>query len=510
MRNLSKSKLISYRQCPKRLWLEVHRSELREDSAATQASFEIGNTVGDIARQVYDPAGCGVLLDAQRDGFDAVFQRSSELLASDQPIFEAGFAANGALAFADVMLPDELGGKRVWRMVEVKSSTSVKDYYRDDAAIQSFIARSAGVPLTSIALAHIDSDWVYPGEGDYRGLLKECDLTPEAFARDNEVREWIAAAHEAVANEAEPGIGTGEHCGSPFACGFFDYCQSQEPQAEYPIYWLPSIRANALKEHIAAHPALDLRDTPDDLLNELQQRVKAHSLSGEIYFDAAGAADALKAHSLPVYFLDFETIQFAVPIWKGTRPYQQIPFQFSLHTLDASGKLESQAFLDLTGNDPSRAFAESLIAVCGNSGPVYVYNAGFEGARIKELGERFPELATALLAIKERLVDLHPITKANYYHPSQHGSWSIKAVLPAVAPDLSYEALDGVQNGGMAMDAYLEAIHPETNTVRKAEIEKQLLAYCGLDTFAMVRLWQFLAGRKICNVDLYAEGSDIR
>lgn len=495
MRNLSKSKLIASRQCQKRLWLEVRHPELREDSAATQASFNVGNTVGDIARQIYDPAKTGVLLDAQRDGFDAVFKRSAELLNSDQPIFEAGFATHGALAFADVMLPDEQGGKRVWRMVEVKSSTGVKDYHRDDTAIQSFIARNAGVPLASIALAHIDSEWVYPGDGDYRGLLKECDLTPEAFARDAEVKEWIAAAHETVAKEAEPGIGMGEQCGYPFACGFFGYCQSQEPQAEYPVHWLPSIRANALKEHIAEHPALDLRDTPDDLLNELQQRVKAHTLSGEIYFDAAGAAAALKKYELPAYFLDFETIQFAVPIWKGTRPYQQIPFQFSLHTLGENGKLEPEKFLDLSGNDPSRAFSESLITVCGNSGAVFVYNAGFEGARIKELTERFPDLAAPLLAIKERLVDLHPVTKANYYHPSQQGSWSIKAVLPAVAPDLSYEDLEGVQNGGMAMEAYLEAIHPDTSPERKADINEQLLAYCGLDTFAMVRLWQFLAGR---------------
>ena len=194
MRNLSKSKLIASRQCQKRLWLEVHRPDLREDSAATQASFNVGNKVGDIARHIYDPAETGVLLDAQRDGFDTVFKRSAELLTSDQPIFEAGFAAHGALAFADVMLPEEQSGKRVWRMVEVKSSTGVKDYHREDAAIQSFIARNAGVPLASIALAHIDSDFVYPGGEDYSGLLKECDLTPEAFARDAEVMEWITAA----------------------------------------------------------------------------------------------------------------------------------------------------------------------------------------------------------------------------------------------------------------------------------------------------------------------------
>lgn len=495
MRNLSKSKLIAFRQCPKRLWLEIHHPELREDSAATQASFNTGNTVGDIARQIYDPDGKGILLDPQQDGFDAVFKRSHELLDSEQPIFEAGFFIPGALALADVMLPDQKNGSRVWRMVEVKSSTGVKDYHRDDAAIQAYIARKAGVPLASIALAHIDSSWVYPGAGDYQGLLSECDLTEEAFAREDEVAELIAAAHITAAKKTEPKNTTGEQCASPFACGFFDYCQSEEPQAEYPVHWLPSIRANALKRHIAEHPALDLRDTPDDLLNELQQRVKVHTLSGEIYFDAAGAAAALKAHTLPAYFLDFETIQFAVPIWAGTRPYRQIPFQWSMHVLDSNEKLTSQAFLDLTGNDPSRPFAESLVSVCGTSGPVFVYNAGFEGARISELAERFPVLSVDLLAIKERLVDLHPITKANYYHPSQQGSWSIKAVLPAIAPDLSYESLDGVKHGGMAMEAYLEAIYPDTSTERKLQIEKELLAYCGLDTFAMVRLWQFLSGR---------------
>lgn len=495
MRNLSKSKLISFRQCPKRLWLEVHKPKLRVDSAATESSFSVGNMVGDMARQLYDPQRSGELLDAQRDGFDYTFRRSAELLDSSNPIFEAGFSINGALSLADVMLPVKLKGKRSWRMVEVKSSTQVKDYHRDDVAIQAYIARKAGVPLASIALAYIDSDWTYPGKGDYQGLLMECDLTSEAFGREEEVEGWISSAHKVVAKRTEPKICTGGQCVSPYECGFISYCQSQEPQAEYPIHWLPSIRAKALKEHVAAHPALDLRDTPDDLLNELQLRVKKHSLSGKTYFDAEGAMSALKPHKLPAYFLDFETIQFAVPIWKGTRPYQMIPFQFSLHILNSKGALNSKSFLDLSSGDPSRDFVESLVSVCGQRGPIFVYNAGFEGARISELAQRFKKLSSSLMAIKDRLVDLLPITKKNYYHPSQCGSWSIKAVLPAIAPDLSYESLEGVQNGGMAMEAYLEAIHSETTLERKAAIEAQLLKYCGLDTFAMVRIWQFLSGR---------------
>lgn len=494
VRTLSKSKLLAYRQCPKRLWLEVHRPTLCEDSSATQVSFTVGHQVGDIARGLYDPKGQGVLIDIQADGFNAAIAHTQELLKSEQPIFEAGFRAEGALALADVMLPVRKDGKLAWRMIEVKSSTSVKDYHRDDAAVQSFIARASGAPLTEIALAHIDSEWIYPGDEDYNGLLLEKDLTDEVFDRGEEVRSWIADAQQIVAEKCEPDVATGKHCGSPYECGFLAYCQSQEPQAEQPINWLPGSLSNELQTRIKAHGLTELRDVPDELLNEKQQRVKAATLSGQPYFDQQTTAATLAAHKLPAYFLDFETIQFAVPIWKGTRPYQQIPFQFSLHCLLGTCKLEQQAFLDLTGGDPSKAFAEALIAACGEQGPIFVYNAGFETARIRELSERFPHLAKPLLALNKRVVDLLPVARNHYYHPSQHGSWSIKAVLPALCPDLNYGDLDGVQNGGMAMDAFLEALAPQTSKDRKVEIEQQLLAYCALDTYAMVRLWSIFSG----------------
>lgn len=495
MRNLSKSKLLAFLQCPKRLWLEIHRPDLLEISRATQASFDVGYQVGDIARQLYDPKGQGQLIDAQVEGYDAAFARSKALLNSPQPIFEAGFVAGGALAFADVMLPVKQKGKTAWRMIEVKSSTSVKDYHRDDAAIQSFVARTAGVPLISLALAHVDSSWVYPGGGDYQGLLAETDLTEEVFSRDEEVETWISDAQKVVGKKREPEVATGRHCSDPFDCGFIEFCQSQEPRAEFPVVWLPRIQAKALKALIEDKGVIDLRDVPDELLNERQCRVKGATLSGKTYFDAQGAASDLAPHKLPAYFIDFETIQFVVPIWKGTRPYQQIPFQFSVHHLSRAGKLTNRSFIDLSGNDPSKAFAEALIGACGDKGPVFVYNAAFETARIRELGERFPRLKTSLLAINERVVDLLKIAEQRYYHPGQQGSWSIKKVLPAVAPDLRYEALDGVQDGGMAMDAFKEALSPDTAPARKAQIEQQLIEYCGLDTYAMVRLWKFFAGR---------------
>lgn len=485
---------MALRQCPKRLWLEVHRPDLREDSAATQASFQVGFQVGDIAQRIYDPEGLGVAIDLQNEEFNRAFERSAELLHSAQPIFEAGFSSAGALAFADVMLPEQKDGKQVWRMIEVKSSTSVKCYHRDDVAVQAFVAQSAGVPLEAIALAHIDSSWVYPGNEDYRGLLKENDLTAEAFSRTDEIKSWIAQAQSIAAEPFEPVTETGDHCGTPFECGFYNYCRRDEPKPEHPVNWLPRFSSTKAKE-LAIKDVYDLKDVPDDLLNDKQQRVKDYTLANEVFFDAAGAAADLAAHDLPAYFLDFETIQFAVPIWKGTRPYQQITFQFSLHTLAVSGQLEQTAFLDLSGNNPSEPFANALVGACGKQGPVYVYNAGFEKARIRELAERYPHLSESLLAINERVVDLLPIARERYYHPSQQGSWSIKKVLPSIVPELRYDALDGVQDGGTAMDAFLEGIHPNTSADRKAQIEQQLLDYCKLDTYALVRLWQVFAGR---------------
>lgn len=492
---LSKSKLLAYRQCKKRLWLEVHKPELRQDSAATQARFQTGYQVGDIAKRLYDPDGKGAVIDVATEGFEGAFARTAELLAhSQQPVFEAGFQANGALAFADVMLPEFDSDQLRWRLVEIKSATTVKDYHRDDLAVQTFVAVSTGVKLRSAAVAHIDNTWVYPGNEDYRGLLKETDLTAEALARYDEVKAWIAEAQDIVTRPAEPAIAVGDHCFDPFPCGFCNYCNRGNPQPEYPIGWLPRLSPTK-RGRLAEQGVDDLRGVPDHLLSAMQSRVKAHTLANTVYFDAAGAASDLAPHGFPAYFLDFETIQFAVPIWKGTRPYQKITFQFSLHVLTDPGQLSQTTFLDLSNNDPSESLAKALIAACGDTGPVFVYNAAFETTCIRELAIRYPDLARPLLVINARIVDLLPIARNRYYHPSQQGSWSIKAVLPAIAPELSYAELDGVQDGGAAMDSFCEAIQSGTSDERKAVIKSQLFAYCRLDSLAMVRLWQFFTGR---------------
>lgn len=497
MRNLSKSKILAFRQCPKRLWLEIHKPELRDDTAS-EAVFAIGNQVGEIARGIYDPEGNGVTIDIDALGHSEALAKSAVLLANGlTPIFEAGVTIPGALAYADVMLPEQQDGMVAWKMIEVKSSGSVKDYQRDDIAVQAHIANASGLRLSSVSLAHIDGAFVYPGDGDYRGLLKENDLTEEAFARSEEVREWIAGAQAVVALPDEPEVETGAQCTAPFTCGFCDFCNRDkvvEQAPEYPISSLPNLRGWR-RDAVEAEATDDLREIPDAHLTSTQLRVKQCSVSGMPFFDAEGAAADLAPHGFPAYFLDFETIRFTVPIWKGTRPHQQLPFQFSLHILDEDGSLKHHGFLDLSGNDPLGAFAQSLIDLCGARGPVFVYNAGFERGRMWDLAKLFPQHAPGLEAIIDRVVDLWPIAKDRYYHPSQHGSWSLKAVLPAAIPDLSYDDLDGVQDGMMAGDAFMEAIDPATTPVRKLELQNQLVEYCKLDTLAMVRLWEFFAGK---------------
>ncbi|MBU0953969.1 MAG: DUF2779 domain-containing protein, partial [Spirochaetes bacterium] len=205
-----------------------------------------------------------------------------------------------------------------------------------------------------------------------------------------------------------------------------------------------------------------------------------------------GAHAALSAAVFPLYFLDFESIQFAVPRWAGTRPYQQLVFQYSLHRQESNGRLQHCEFLDLSGENPLRAFAERLLRDCGECGTIYVYNITFERSRVNELAVQFSDLAAALRALAGRMVDLLPIVKEYYYHPGQQGSWSLKRVLPALAPDLSYADLEGVRDGTAAMDAYREAIEPATADQRREVLGTQLLEYCKLDTWSLVRIWQAL------------------
>jgi hypothetical protein len=444
-----------------------------------------------------DPQGQGVLFDAQRDGFAAVLRASTQALGERRPLFEAGFAAQGAIVFVDLLLPEggADGGGSGWRLVEVKSSGSVKPYHGDDLAVQVHVLRSAGVELTSAAVACLDTRWTYPGGDDYAGLLRQEEGLEAAAARSPEVQGWIDGGRAVAGKAVEPEVGMGEHCTTPFACPFTAHCGQGQPQAQHPVHWLPKVQRKVLKEFLRSSGATDMAEVPDELLNATQRRVKHATLSGQAWFDAEGARKALESHVGSLRFLDFEAAARPVPVWPGSRPYQQVPFQFSLHTLHEDGRVEHDEFIDLSGDDPSVAFAQALLRVCGTAGSVFVYNAGFEGQVISSLAARFPDLEDRLMALRHRLVDLKPVTEQHYYHPAQQGKWGLKSVLPTLGGGTVHSQLEGVADGQMAVDAYLEATEPDTPPPRKEELRQQLLTYCRLDTWAMVRLWGFLVGR---------------
>jgi len=478
---LSKSRILSGLQCERRLWLESWRRDLLDIDATQQRRFDIGNELGELARELYGP---GVLV-GHVDNVPAALAETASLLSQRKVppvIFEAAFSHDGVVVRADVMRRVRGG----WDLIEVKASTSVKDYYLNDCAVQAYVLEGSGISLKGIRLAHVDSSFVYTKAGDYRGLLVEEDVEASARERMAEVPGWIRTFRRMLGRE-EPAIATGKHCHEPFECSFFDHCKGQEPaDAEYPLWILP--HRGKLADALAEEGYRDLRDVPLQRLEKpLHQRVHQATTSGHPFLDKAVRAICCKLH-YPRYFLDFETIDFAVPNWVGTRPYQQVPFQWSCHVQRRDGSLDASGFLDLSGQSPVRPFAKSLLKTLGKRGPILVYNQAFEASRVKELAAMLPDIGQHLLALIDRMVDLLPIARDHYYHPAMKGSWSIKAVLPTIAPELTYDSLEEVGDGGEAQQAYLEAIAPQTTVERRGILEQALLRYCGLDTLALVRL----------------------
>lgn len=491
---LSKSKLLAFRQCPKRLWLQTHHPERADYDDATTAIMAAGTEVGEVFRTLY-PAG--VLIDGEDLG-DALLKTRDLLQAEPKrPIFEATLEACDVLVRVDMLSPEADG----FRLVEVKSSTSVKPYHLDDAAIQTWVVTQAGIPVKQTAIAHIDSRFVYPGNSEFSGLFTEQAIDPEVSERLPQVVRWVSDAKAMLAGD-EPCITAGDQCHQPFDCPFLAYCAPNVDEPEFPVEILP--RNYRLVAQLKDEGYSDLREVPEErLAREIHRKVLRVTKSGQAELSDEGRRIA-RSLPYPRYYLDFETIAFAVPRWVGTRPYQQVPFQFSCHVELAPGIVAPSAFLSTDGADPRRAFAEALIEavnpkifadmpVSGSKpGPVMVYNATFERSRINELAAYFPDLADKLVAINERIADLLPITREHYYHPEMRGSWSLKAVLPTIGADLSYDGM-AVANGGMAQEAFLEMIDPETPVDRKEELRQGLLDYCALDTYALLQLVDFFS-----------------
>ncbi len=482
---LSKSKITMFEQCPKRLWLSVHRSELAEQDAGAEARFATGHEVGATACALLPD---GVMVEAEPDLMAALATTKALLNAGQsRPIFEATLQHEGVLVRIDVLEPDDSGG---WHMAEVKSSTRPKDYHVGDLATQLWVARNAGVPISSAAIRHIDSRFVLEREGDFQGLFTDTDLTSAAEPIIAQRDETVASARATLAG-AEPDTTPGAQCDAPFSCEFGGYCHAQWPAGpEWPVTVLPNGGGRRwIEQGIDDLFTID----PAALASAMHKRVQHATLSAEIYHDVEGARAAMADWAFPRTWLDFETIGFAVPRWIGTRPYQQVPFQFSADVEAADGTIVHSEFLSLDGTDPRLLCAEALIEVVPPTGAVIGYNASFEKARILELATAFPDLAHKLKAVAERVVDLLPVARANWYHRDQRGSWSIKAVLPTIAAEMDYAGLE-VKNGDSAQQAYVEATAPTTTRARRAALDAALRAYCGRDTEAMIVLARKLVG----------------
>lgn len=481
---LSKSKITAFEQCPKRLWLLVHRRDLAEQDERAEARFATGHEVGAVARALLPD---GVMVEAEPD-LAAALATTRALLdgGHDTPIFEATLEHHGVLVRIDVLEPDGAGG---WHLAEVKSSTRAKDYHVGDLATQLWVARSAGVLVTSAAIRHIDNSFVLEREGDWNGLFADTDLVALVEPIITTRADVVVAARATLAG-AEPGTAPGGHCEKPFPCEFAGYCHAALPSGpDWPVTVLPHGGGKRwIERNVTDLFAVD----PAELTSAVHKRVHHATVTGDVYHDVASARAAMIGWAFPRTWLDFETIALAVPRWVGTKPYGQVPFQFSAHIEDADGRIDHCEFLSLDGTDPRRACADALVMMIPATGAVIGYNASFEKSRVLELAAAFPDLVDELTGIADRVVDLLPVTRANWYNRDQRGSWSIKAVLPTVAAEMNYAGLE-VKDGGRAQETYLEASSDGCTVERRMALDAALRAYCCRDTEAMIVL-----ARRLC------------
>jgi len=482
---LSKTRYQAGSQCPLRLWHTCYNPELAaEISPVQQAIFHTGRRVGELATCAFPG---GVLI--QEDHLHHEEAVRTTLAAMENPkvkaIYEAGFLYDDVRVRVDV-LQRLKNGK--WNLIEVKSSTRVKDEYVPDTGIQYYVLKGAGLNIERVFLMHLNNQYVYDGkELDPQSLFSSADLTEEAHAYQEEVPENLADLKAMLANADPPAIAPSKHCNKPYGCDFWDYCTKDMPK--HWVMQLSGIAQNKLDE-LEAMGIYDIGDIPSDFpLTAIQDRIRACVVNNEAHI-ARELKDRLEGVRYPIHFLDFETLGLAIPRYAGTRPYQSIPFQWSDHIVHKDGKIEHGEYLCREDKDPREELAVRLLGALGKKGSIFMYT-NFEEKVIKDLAEQLPKHRRALLATLDRLVDLHKIIKDSYYHPEFRGSFSLKSVLPAIIPEMSYQSL-AVQDGQEAGLEYMRMLDPKTPLEEKEQIKSDLLKYCGYDTLAMVRIREAL------------------
>ncbi|HEY5604698.1 MAG TPA: DUF2779 domain-containing protein [Gammaproteobacteria bacterium] len=476
--HFTKTSILAGLQCHKHLHLSVHHPE--RASRVVSPMMITGEVVEQHARREFGDA-----VSVARHGATDPVAMTQSLIADRniKVIFQAALRHAAVEVLVDVLQRAGAG----WNLVEIKAASGIKDYHIDDVAIQAWVALNAGLTMQSFKLMHINADFAYPGQHDYAGLFLMEDVSERVLAHLPFIESQLELFRHVVAGP-QPDIHLGSYCKHPHPCEFKTYCESVD--AAYPVSILP--HGQKLISQLIAQGIYDVRDIPVEILrSEIHLKVRNITRAGKAELDSQ-AANILKRLDYPRYFLDFECIQFAIPVWAGTQSYQQIPFQFSCHCESAQGELSHREFLDVSGREPRRQFAEALITACGERGPVIVYNQAFEKRVIKELAHRFPDLSGALLAINARVFDLLPVVKQHYYHPAMQGSWSIKKVLPCLVPELAYDALGEVQDGIEAQQAFLRIYNGDLTAQQRDQLVADLRAYCALDTLAMVKIAQRL------------------
>ncbi len=487
---LSKSQYIRGLQCHKSLWLYKHKPELREKpDARAESLFNTGYKVGDLAKELF-PNGAEIEFD--ENDFEGMIKKTKELIANGvKVIYEATFKEKGIFAMADILVKNG----DIWDMYEVKASTSVKEYQLNDASIQWY-ALSDAIKLNQAYIVHIDNSYVRKGELDINKLFAIEDVTDEVLNKQDDIPKQLSQMDKMLRGKM-PDIDIGLHCSDPFECDFWKFCWQDIPNPSvFNLY-----RMNGSKKFELYSDGIISYDdiiSHNISLNDTQKlQVKAYE-SGKVTTDKKIIKEFLETIKYSINFFDFETFQEAIPRFDDQRPYQQIPFQYSLHILHEDGTLQHKEFLGDENSDPRMELIKQMLNDITPTGSIVAYNQSFEISRIKELANFAPRYEKELLSLIGRFVDLIvPFRAKGYYHPNFNGSFSIKAVLPAMFPnddELDYKKLGSVQNGGDAMDTFAN-LYLLKDKSKRDEIRKDLLAYCRLDTLAMVRIWEKL--RKI-------------
>ena len=473
---LTKSKYLAGLQCPKYLWIQIHEPErIPEADAVTQHIFDQGYLVGEHAKRLF-PNG----IDIPQDDFTENIVTTKKLIAERKPLFEAGIFCGAVYSRVDILNPvneDE------WDIIEVKSSTSVKDVHIDDVSFQKHCCEKAGLRIRACKLAFINNLYVKNGEIDPEELFVLEDISARVEETSEGIEERVSNLLEVLSNKMCPEVTIGQHCLSPYECSLRAECWAFLP--ENSVF---DLRGGKTKQFsLYEQGILSIKDIPDHIPLSRQQRIQKECvMTGNVHVEKEEVRQFLAKLKYPLYYLDFETFAPAIPIYDGTRPYQDIPFQFSLHVVESD---ESEplhhSFLAEGTEDPRPQILHELQRLLGSEGSIIAYNAGFEEGVLKGLVEAFPRYTDWLDDILARMVDLlFPFTNFHYYNASQRDTASLKKVLPAVTGK-GYEEMS-IGAGMDASVAYGRIMYGYATEEEIARVRADLLNYCRLDTEGMI------------------------